>query len=78
MLLTVEQTNELLLKNHDLRLVGAKVVLEANANENRNTFRGRGQRSERDSGKFAHHNNKSHKKCTYPKSEQRQKAYAET
>ena len=38
-LLTVEQTNQLLLKNHDLRPVGSKAIPKANANENRNTSR---------------------------------------
>ena len=32
MLLTVEQTNELLLKNHDLRPAGSKALPEAHAN----------------------------------------------
>ena len=36
-LLTIEQTNQLLLKNHDLRPIGAKAITEANANKNRNT-----------------------------------------
>ena len=38
-----KQTNQLLLKNHDLRPAGAKVISEANANENRNTRRFRGR-----------------------------------
>ena len=44
MLLTAEQTNQLLLKNHDLRPVGAESVPKANSIENRNTsrFRSRG------------------------------------
>ena len=41
-LFTAEQTNKLLLKNHDLKLVGAKAIPKANANENRNTSRFRG------------------------------------
>ena len=36
-LLTTEQTNQLLLKNHDLRSSGAKAIPEANANKNKNT-----------------------------------------
>ncbi|XP_030446994.1 uncharacterized protein LOC115669956 [Syzygium oleosum] len=36
-LLTAEQTNELLLKNHDLRSVGSKVLPEAHANSEKNT-----------------------------------------
>ena len=46
-LLTAEQTNQLLLKNHDLRPAGSKAIPEVNATERRNTsrFRGRGQRS---------------------------------
>ena len=31
-LLTVEKTNELLLKNHDLRPIGSRAVLEAHTN----------------------------------------------
>ena len=38
-LLTIEQTNQLLLKNYDLKPVGTKVIPETNANENRNTNR---------------------------------------
>ena len=62
--MTIEQTNQLLLKNHDLRPAGAKAIPEKNANENINTnrFRGRGQGSRRDpkrgSAKPAHYNNK--------------------
>ena len=63
-LLTAEQTNQLLLKNHDLRPAGSKAIPEANASENRNTsrFRGRGRGSRRGSqrgnGRPTHHNNK--------------------
>ena len=63
-LLTAEQTNQLLLKNYDLRPTGSKAIPEANANENRNTsqFRGRGRGSrrgsQRASGRSTHHNNK--------------------
>ena len=62
--LTTEQTNQLLLKNHDLRPAGSKAIPETNANENRNTnrFRGRGRGSrrgsQRGSGRPAHNNNK--------------------
>ena len=64
MLLTIEQTNQLLLKNHDLRSIGAKVIFKANANENRNTNRfrgyGRGSRcsSQRGSDRPTHDNSK--------------------
>ncbi|XP_012854500.1 PREDICTED: uncharacterized protein LOC105974002 [Erythranthe guttata] len=45
-LLTAEKTNELLLKNHDLRPCGSQAVPEAHANQNRNMgrFRGRGRK----------------------------------
>ena len=47
-LLTVEKTNELLLKNHDLRPIGSTTMLEAHANVNTNKnfghFRGRGRK----------------------------------
>ena len=45
MLLIVEQTNQLLLKNHDLRPANAKEIPKVNANENKNTsrFKGRGR-----------------------------------
>ena len=72
MLLTIEQTNQLLLKNHDLRPAGAKAIPEANANENRNTsrFRGRGRRlrcgSQRGSGRPAHNNKNPNKKMLMP------------
>ena len=71
MLLTAEQTNQLLLKNHDLKPAGSKVILEANANENRNTnrFRGRGRGSRHDSqrgsGRPTHHNNKPQHRNAY-------------
>ena len=71
MLLTAEQTNQLLLKNHDLRPAGSKAILEANANENRNTsrFRGRGRKSrcgfQRGSGRPTNHNNKPQHRNAY-------------
>ena len=71
MLLTAEQTNQLLLKNHDLRPAGAKAIPEANANEIRNTsrFRGRGRGSrpgsQGDSGRPTHHNNKPQNRNVY-------------
>ena len=45
-LLTAEKTNELLLKNHDLRPTGSAAVPEAHANANKNSgqFRGHGRR----------------------------------
>ena len=48
-LLTAEKTNELLLKNHDLRPTGSAAVPEAHANANKNSgqFRGRGRRQRR-------------------------------
>ena len=47
MLFTAEQTNELLLKNHDLKLVGTFIVLEAYVDLNRcsEQFKGRGKKS---------------------------------
>ena len=64
MLLTAKQTNQLLLKNHDLRPTSVKAIPKANANENRNTSwfksRGRGSRhgSQRDNSRPTHNNNK--------------------
>ena len=72
MLLIVEQTNELLLKNHDLRSTGAKAILEANANENKNNSRFRCRRresrygSQRGSDRPLHHNNKPSKRMHFP------------
>ena len=45
-LLTAEKTNELLLKNHDLKPNGSAAMPEAHANANKNSgqFRGRGCR----------------------------------
>ncbi|KAK3431307.1 hypothetical protein EUGRSUZ_E03172 [Eucalyptus grandis] len=57
-LLTAEQTNELLLKNYDLRLAGSKALPEAHANFEKNTghFKGYKRRQEhnprRDGKKF--------------------------
>ncbi|KAK3437569.1 hypothetical protein EUGRSUZ_C02227 [Eucalyptus grandis] len=57
-LLTAEQTNELLLKNHDLRPAGSKALPEAHANFEKNTshFKGYKRRQEhnprRDSKEF--------------------------
>ncbi|XP_056168392.1 uncharacterized protein LOC115667228 [Syzygium oleosum] len=47
-LLTAEQTNELLLKNHDLRPAGSKALPEAHANSEKNTghFKGYKRRQE--------------------------------
>jgi len=42
-LLTAEQTNELLLKNHDLRPAGSKAFPEANAGSSKNVGRPRGR-----------------------------------
>ena len=70
-LLTAEQTNKLLLKNHDSRTAGSKVIPEANANENRNTsrFRGRGRGprrgSQRGSCRPTNHNNKPQHRNAY-------------
>ena len=71
MLLTAEQTNKLLLKNHDLRPAGSKAIPEVNANENRNTnrFKGRGRGSrrgsQRGSGRPTHYNNKPQHRNAY-------------
>ena len=48
-LLTAEKTNELLLKNHDLRPTGSAAVPEAHANANKSSgqFRGHGRRQGR-------------------------------
>ncbi|KAK3427922.1 hypothetical protein EUGRSUZ_F04051 [Eucalyptus grandis] len=59
-LLTAEQTNELLLKNHDLKPAGSKALPEAHANFEKNTghFKGYKRRQEhnprRDDNKFNH------------------------
>ena len=46
MLMTIEQTNELLLKNHDLRPISSTIVLKAQIGSNKsfNHFKGRGRR----------------------------------
>ena len=46
MLLTVEQTNELLLKNHDLRPTGSTTMRESHVSSNKTFghFGGRGRR----------------------------------
>ena len=70
-LLIAEQTNQLLLKNHDLRPTSAKAIPDVNANENRNTSRfkghGRGSRrgSQMDNSRPAHNNNKPQQKNTH-------------
>ncbi|XP_012846933.1 PREDICTED: uncharacterized protein LOC105966904 [Erythranthe guttata] len=43
-LLTAQKTNELLLKNHDLRPSGSQGVPEAHANKKTNRFKGRGRK----------------------------------
>jgi len=59
-LLTTEQTNELPLKNHDLRPAGSKTLAEAHTNSEKNTchFKGYKHRQEhnprRDGKKFNH------------------------
>ena len=63
MLLTVEQTNELLLRNHDLRLAGNKIILETNASLNTNSGHTRGRerrhgRGSRNVGFKSNQNNK--------------------
>ena len=49
-LLTVEKTNELLLKNHNLRPTGSIVVLEAYAGSNRCFGPSRGHKRKQDKG----------------------------
>ena len=77
--MTTEQTNQLLLKNHDLRSAGAKAISEANANENRSTsqFRGRGRGLRRGfqkgSGRPTHHNNKSQHRNTHAPNQNKSK-----
>ena len=48
MLLTTKQTNELLLKNHDSRLIGTSAIFEAHVSSNKssNYFKGREQRQD--------------------------------
>ena len=41
-LLTIEQTNKLFLKNHNLRLAGTRAILEMNVNLSTNSDRNRG------------------------------------